>query len=57
MSDLVTQGADTQHLRAGDTRQLSGVSISVEEVRDTVGSSSCDPPPGAHRYGGFATGP
>lgn len=58
-SELVmTQGADEQHLRAGDTQQMTGVSVSVQEVSATVGTMlNCDPPPGWHRYGGFGAGP
>jgi hypothetical protein len=52
---VVKQGTDEQHLRAGDTRQMMGMSISVQELRDTVGAAACDPPPGFHRYGGFGT--
>ena len=52
---VVTQGADTQRLRAGDTRQMTGVSISVQDISAMVGSSCSDPPDGVHRFGGFAT--
>jgi len=52
---VVTQGTDEHHLRAGDTQQLTGVSISVQEVSATPMAGNCDPAPGWNRYGGFGT--
>ena len=53
---LVTQGANTARVRAGETLEGNAISISVQELSEATSGGSCDPPPGSYRYGGFRTG-